>query len=161
MELFKKQIPESARPALSRNALPPSSIKLIEALEGANENHHLDGIIDLAYRQYWHDFDSEIEMPKVLLARTLITFKQNDLAQRVADGEFDSDSAEAESWFIGNKEKIENMISAVGGEEKMSKIMREYFALAGRLDSVSMNRIFERIVSYKSKKKGRRWGKKL
>ena len=161
MQLFKKEIPSTARPAFAREVLPASTIRLIEALEAHNENHQLDGIIDLAHRQYWHDFDAEIEMPKIALAQMLVTFNQHELAQRVINGEFDSGSEEAQFWFGRNKETIERMIADVGGEDKLERIMREYFALSGRLDSTAMNRIFERIISHKAKRtKGRRWGKK-
>jgi len=158
MELFKKEISEHARPSFTFDKLPPSTQKLITALEAENENNEIGGIIDLAYRQYWHDFDTEIEMPKVALARMLLQFKRGELAKRVADGEFDSGREEADAWFIANKDKIEGMVDSVGGSEKMSALMQEYFLLAGRINSDQLNRIFSRIVGHKTKKKGRRWG---
>lgn len=74
-----------------------STAKLVAALE-AQGAPRLKNIIRNARKGYYHDYDSDLTFPMVILKQDLEAHGFPELAQRVVDGEFDADQEEAEMW---------------------------------------------------------------
>jgi hypothetical protein len=76
----------------------PTTERLAQALEMLNVLC-LKGMIVKARAGHYDDYKSELATPLVQLVRDLRAADQEDMAQRVIDGEFDGTRQEAAEWF--------------------------------------------------------------
>lgn len=71
--------------------------KLARVLEARN-NPALKGMVKLARKGYFHDFESPLVMPDLKLREMLLKRGEVRLAERVVEGDFDATKEEADAW---------------------------------------------------------------
>jgi hypothetical protein len=99
------------KPAESKSAEPKPAepVHTKDKLASALREVGLDGMADLAWTGYYHDFLSPLELPEMTLVNQLnieATKPANvkhrmaiaELRNRVINGEFDASAAESEAW---------------------------------------------------------------
>lgn len=140
--------------------LAASTQRLVTALKEASAateefRAQVDGLIDLAEREYFNDFKSPAAHPKAILVKLLVDFKRIELAQRVADGEFDSGPEEGEAWAESDEAK---QIMEQIGKDRFELLAREFAVQFGQSSGYVANRVISRMAVSKRRKPGRRWG---
>lgn len=83
-----------------------TKIELVQELRKKPACSNRDRLIELCLEGRFHDYESDLELPKHVLEHTLETFGYADLAALVRDGAYDEEPTEAQ------KEELRQLFGA-------------------------------------------------